>query len=156
MMFKTHLVFALLLGILFIQIFEIEYWYLFLGITLVVASIPDIDFHKSQVGKKTKPVSFIINLFFGHRGLFHSLLFALALFLLIGYFGSNTLAAAALLGYSSHLILDGFTKQGIMPFTPLSNLKISGFMRSGGIFDWVLFFIFICLIIFVLFKPAIF
>lgn len=145
MMFKTHVMFAVLLSIIFIQMFEMEYWYLFFVVSVFVAGIPDIDIPKSEFGKRAKPVSFLINLFFGHRGLFHSIFFAIALFILIGFLGSQTVAAGALLGYSSHLILDGLTKEGIRPLTPLSRFRVSWFMRSGGIFDWALFFIFIVL-----------
>lgn len=152
MMFKTHAVFALLLSILFIQIFEMDYWYLFMFVSVFVAGIPDIDLHKSTYGKKIKPISFLLNLFFGHRGLFHSILFALALFFLFGILGNETLAAAALLGYTSHLILDGLTKEGIMPLTPISVFKIKGFIKSGGIFDWALFFCFVILIVLVLVR----
>lgn len=143
MMFKTHVAFAVLVSIIFIQMFEMEYWWLFLIITVFVAGIPDIDIHKSTFGKKIKPIAFLINLFFGHRGLFHSFIFAIVLFIFIGFLGSDTIAAAVLIGYSSHLLLDGLTKQGIMPFIPLSTFKVHGFIKSGGIFDWGLFFVFI-------------
>jgi len=149
-MFKTHVAFAILVGIVFIQMFEMQYWWLFLLVTVFIAGIPDIDAHKSTYGKRIKPLSFLINLFFGHRGLFHSFIFAVFLFIIFNLFGNSTLAAASLLGYSSHLLLDALTKQGIMPLVPISTFRVHGFIKSGGIFDWALFFVFIIGIVFVL------
>jgi inner membrane protein len=144
--------FAFLLGLVFINMFKIEGWYLFLIAAMFMAGLPDIDIETSAFGKKAKPLSFMINLLFGHRGLFHSFIFAIFLFFVIDIFGGKVMSAGVLLGYSSHLILDGLTKQGIMPFIPFSRLKIKGFIRSGGLLDLFLFIVFFGLSGYVLFS----
>jgi inner membrane protein len=149
-MFKTHVAFALLLAVIFVQWFDMQHWYLFLFVTVFMAGIPDIDVHKSKFGSKVKPLSWLINLFFGHRGLFHSFILAIALYFVFSSFGSNTLGAAALLGYSSHLVLDSLTRQGIMPLTPISRFRLRGLIKTGDVVDWGLFFVFIVLTILVL------
>ena len=53
----------------------------------------------------------------------------------------NYIGAAFFLGYCVHLIVDGLTVRGIKPFYPLSSFKINGPLRSGGLMDYLLFFI---------------
>lgn len=149
MMYRTHLVFGILLGLAFLNMFNIPSPWLFIFVIMVGASLPDIDMHKSKVGGLMKPFSFLINLFLGHRGLIHSLLMAfLMYFLFWALFGLNY-AAAIFIGYSSHLFLDAFTPKGIRPFWPL-RAKLNGMIKSGGILEIGLFFLFLVAIILIL------
>lgn len=101
---------------------------------LVIASmcgslLPDLDTPTSAVGQKAKPVSKLVNILFGHRGLLHTPLFTVAFVLCLyllqtklqinHYFALVGLGGIAL-GYVSHLILDFLTPQGIMLFFPIS------------------------------------
>ncbi|MBC8444083.1 metal-dependent hydrolase, partial [Candidatus Woesearchaeota archaeon] len=58
-----------------------------------------------------------------------------------------------LIGYSSHLILDSFTKQGIKPFYPLSNIKFKGNTTTNSIIEKLLFWIITILILLKFFTP---
>jgi membrane-bound metal-dependent hydrolase YbcI (DUF457 family) len=68
-------------------------------ITLLCSILPDIDKFNSKISKKTFPFSLAINII-RHRGILHSL-FPLILILFIPEY-----SVFALLGYSSHLMLD--------------------------------------------------
>ena len=135
MMFITHL-----LG----GIFSIVYFGSLFGISsggssnervvaIMVAAVftllPDIDMVKSKAGRKLQPFSTLAAFVFRHRGFPHSFVFATAVYFVMRYLLSANIAAAAAVGYSSHLLLDAFTKEGIMPFSPFVNYY--GFRPAG-------------------------
>ncbi len=76
------------------------------------AVLPDIDSHRSLIGRKLKIISDVIEHIAGHRKLFHSLigeagLFGLAYILLrLSYPLYLILLLPLLVGYLSHLVLD--------------------------------------------------
>lgn len=104
----------------------------------VFSVLPDIDMVKSKVGKKLQPFSNILALIFRHRGFLHSFVFAALIYGAVRYMASPQVAAAAAIGYASHLALDSLTKEGVIPFLPLSKRRIRGFIKTGGIFEKVL------------------
>lgn len=91
--------------------------------TVLAATFADIDVPSSVWGRTFKPVSKAINRKFGHRTITHSLLF-----LLLGYgavagacrgLGSEApYPTVFLLAYSSHIIFDMMTVQGVPLFYP--------------------------------------
>lgn len=143
MMFKTHLAFAFLIGLLIFDYFNLNvYWFFIL--LLIGAGFADIDMPKSKFGRRIKPISNILNFIFGHRKFIHSGLFLL----LIGYlfyllFGNYYIPFS--IGYLSHLVLDAFSKEGINFIYPFKSLTLKGFLKTGGFFEKFLFFIFIIL-----------
>lgn len=134
MLFYTHLAFSILGGIYFIEFFPVKSKILFFFMLILFASLPDIDTSKSKIGRKTGIFSKIINFFFGHRGLFHSLLFIMVGYLLLYFLPDKIFALAFLVGFSSHLILDAMTHEGIMPFYPLK-YKVNGIVKTGGFLE---------------------
>lgn len=139
-MFKTHLALGILVSVLVINYLQLESWILF-GITLVFASVlPDIDISKSKVGKKFWPLSSIISFLFGHRGFIHTIFPPIIAVSTATIFGYGTLGLAFLTGYGTHLISDIVTVQGLMPFFPLSKIKASGFIITGGLIEHTVFF----------------
>jgi inner membrane protein len=74
----------------------------------VVSLLPDIDSHESKIGRKIPLISLPINLIFGHRGVFHSLL-ALVIVFIVALFFFQTWVVPITVGYLSHLLLDSFT-----------------------------------------------
>ena len=111
----------------------------------------DIDSKKSYFGNKFyfRP----IQLFFKHRGVIHSLFFAVLLSLIIGSF--NIWAGFGfLVGYFSHLFLDCLTKAGVMLFWPLSRKKIRFGILSGGMFEDVIFVLLLLSNVFIVGKVA--
>lgn len=138
MRFYTHIAFSVLIFIFLIKDYPIQDQYLFLAVMLFFSALPDIDYAGSTISKRTGFIGKTIAFISSHRGMFHSLIMAAAVFLII-YVFSIQLAFAALLGYLSHLFADMLTYAGIMPFYPFSKAKIKGFMKTGGIIESVLF-----------------
>ena len=131
-MFKTHLMFSLLISLLIFNYFNLNP-YLFILILILAGSLPDIDHAKSKIGRKFFPISWFVNLFFGHRKLIHSIFFASVLSLIIKLsFGNYWIPFY--IGYLRHLFLDCLTKQGLHIFYP-SNFKLKGFIKTNGLFE---------------------
>ena len=132
MMFKTHLMFSLLISLLIFKYFNLNPL-VFILILVLAGSLPDIDHTKSKIGRKLFFVSFFVNLVFGHRKLIHSIIFASVLALIIklsfGYYW-----IPFYIGYLSHLFLDSLTKQGLYIFYP-SNFKLSGFIKTNSLLE---------------------
>ena len=149
MRFRTHLIFSLLIGILIIDSFDIQNKIVFVAILLIASALPDIDCYKSKAGKKIKPLSFLINIFLGHRGIFHSpfLPILISLFImLINY----EIAAAFFIGYLSHLILDSLTLKGIMIFYPFSKKRTRGLIRTGSLWENIFFILLLALCFYII------
>jgi inner membrane protein len=151
-MFKTHLVFSILIGLLILSFIEVPNKYLFLGVVCFGAVFVDIDEVNSKIGRRTRPLSDIINFLFNHRGFFHTIYPPLIVFGLLAYFNYLIIGFAFLIGYLSHLFIDMFNIMGISMFKPLHNMHVKGFVRTGGFLEYVLFFVFIVLIFIVAFK----
>jgi len=133
-----------LIGLLIISSFDIQNKTIFIIILLIASVLPDIDSYKSKIGKKVKPLSFLINIFLGHRGIFHSV-FLLILISLLIMLASYEITIAFFVGYLSHLILDSLTPEGVMFFYPFSKKKTKGFIRTGSLWENIFFFILIIL-----------
>lgn len=146
MMFKTHLIFGILAGLFFVKAFTIQNSLLFLAVVTFFSIFPDIDSYHSKIGGKVKPVSFILNFLFGHRGFVHSLLFAFVVYGGAYFLFGSTWAAATFIGFSSHLLLDSFTPDGTRPLFPFRG-QVNGIVRSNGLVDYALFFVFLAAVI---------
>lgn len=139
-MLKTHFVIALFSIILFFPLVNNKI--IFIMMVVIATIIPDLDTRFSKFGRKN-PLTFILGFFTKHRGVMHSLTFAiilsvlLALWLPIASFGF-------FLGYSVHLLCDSMTKKGIRPFWP-SKKTFSGFLQTGGKIETGVFVTFVVL-----------
>ena len=143
MMFKTHLVFGLFIGLLAIQFLEISEKWLFLGIVVVSSILADIDSPFSKIGRKVRPLSWLFSFLFGHRSFIHTIWFPLIIYAILSAFEKHLWAGAFFLGYMSHLVLDMLNVKGINFFWPLRKARINGFITSGGMIEWVLFIVII-------------
>ncbi len=135
MLFKTHITFGFLIALLGIEYFSPENQLLFAFVVILGAAFPDIDHPNSKLGRKFRPISYL----FEHRGFFHSF-FAIALFsfMVYGISGSLLYSIAFLLGYSSHILADALSTQGIMPFHPLLKFRLKGVFNTGAIYEYIL------------------
>jgi membrane-bound metal-dependent hydrolase YbcI (DUF457 family) len=136
-MLKTHLAMTGLVVLLFLP--HISSWYVFVPIALLATILPDIDTGFSTVGKTTG--GRVLQFFVRHRGVFHSLTFAIVLSFLFAVF-IPILALPFFLGYSLHLFVDSFTIEGIKPFWPLKH-QSSWKIKTGGITETSLFVVFL-------------
>jgi inner membrane protein len=134
MLFRTHLAFGVFLFLILFSFVDV--WWLFgLGVLFGVL-IVDLDSKKSKVGHYIffRPFQWFVS----HRGFMHSIVFGVFVVVLIGIFIGN-LALGFLVGFFSHLFLDCMNKRGIALFWPLSKRRVCFFVRSGGIFEDIIF-----------------
>lgn len=139
MMYKTHLIFGLLIGIFSLKFLNIENEWLFLSFCTIAALFPDLDHNESYLGRRIKWLSSFIMNVFGHRGFFHSIFPVFILFFIFYYLGYTEIGYALGIGYLSHLLIDSITLEGINFLHPFSKLRISGFVRTGGFLEIIIF-----------------
>ena len=145
MMFKTHLAFAFLISLLIFNYFNLNP-ILFVIFILIGSLTPDLDHGKSKISRKLWPISMIIKFIFKHRGLFHSLIFAAIISLIIKLLIGNY-SIPFFIGFLSHLFTDALTKQGVNFLYPIKFFKIKGFIRTNSFLEKILFFIILLLIL---------
>jgi inner membrane protein len=124
----THAFFSLAMGKTFIpKEIPLRFW----GVSILCSTLPDIDIFGSRLGLG-------FGGFWGHRGFFHSLLFAFFLSLLAWYFASRDTAFSGSFGKSSwklwvfyfllsssHGLLDAITNggSGVAFFSPFDSTR---------------------------------
>jgi len=153
MMYRTHLAFGLLAGLIAINYFNTNK-YIFIAAVLFGSIFADIDESGSYIGKRTGFLSWAIEFLFGHRGIFHSLLLASLLFLGFVAFGYVVLGAGFLVGYVSHLIADALTVGGVRMFYPFSKHVIRGFIRTDGLLERIFFILVLFAIVYNVIKTG--
>ena len=143
MIFRTHIAFALLVGLLGYNYFVfVDTWILYFLFLFLGAGIPDVDHSKSKFGRNI--FSRIIVIFSKHRKIFHSLFFGMLVAYLLFLYDKGA-GFGFLLGFFSHVVLDSFTKQGINFLYPVGEFKVRGFVKSGGILETFLFYFLVIL-----------
>ncbi len=141
----THILFSILCLFFFIPLFQPQNIILFSVIVLFATLFVDIDEPSSWIGRRVVWLAAPITWILGHRGLFHSLILPLILFLVFHFFRYTELGIAILLGYSSHLVMDMITPHGIYPFYPL-RFRIQGPIPVGSLFEKAFAFLLFCII----------
>lgn len=133
MLLKTHLAFAVLLIIFFIG--HVADKTIFIAALIIGTMLPDVDTAVSNIGKRgvMRPLQFFVR----HRGIIHSLTFALFLSIILAIF-FPVACLGFFLGYSVHLFCDSFTKQGVQPFWPWK-AGTHGIITTGGKVEMSLF-----------------
>jgi len=135
MLFRTHVVFALAVYFFLLKYLYVPNKILLLFFMMLAMAFVDIDIKNSKFGDHwyLRP----LQIFVRHRGITHSLFFAVLLSLVIG--GFNLWAGFGFFsGYISHLFLGALTLRGVGLFWPI-RWKVRGFVRSGGIAEEVIF-----------------
>ncbi|MCX8158921.1 MAG: metal-dependent hydrolase [Candidatus Pacearchaeota archaeon] len=132
---RTHLAIAIGLMLYFLPIVNNKL--AFVSVILVASLLPDIDTSGSYFGQRWywRPVQWVTK----HRGVLHSMTICIFISLIFALF-IPILAFPFFLGYSSHLIGDALTQDGIMPFWPLKK-EAKWIFRTGGKREMVLFLI---------------
>jgi len=137
MLTRTHLAFGFLTALIIKNIIPTGNVYIFFGLVLLGAVLPDIDSPNSFISNKLfllKPFTLLTK----HRGIFHSLIGALILPGLVFYLISRTYGFALFLGYVSHLLIDGLTLEGVNFLHPISKLHLSGFVETGKLLEHII------------------
>ena len=129
------------------------------GSAVLGSLLPDIDSVSSKLGRKFLAVSAPIQLFIGHRTMFHAPLFYCAL-AVVGIAFSQTgsiqsiLILTAALGALSHILLDSFNPGGVPFFWPYPRKYHLATFRVRGPMDLLLFLV-IAIGCFLLLGPSI-
>ena len=145
MLFYTHIVFSVLIGLFFVDYFSVSNKIIFFVFLVLFSSFPDIDKSNSKIGKRFSLFSKLINFVFGHRNFFHSLLFLITGYLVISVF-SDLVGLAFLVSVASHLVLDALTPSGVAAFYPLK-YRVKGWIKTGSLVEKLIFLAIIVLII---------
>ena len=138
MLFRTHITFGMFIYLLFFSYFNNPFLTLIgflFGIIIV-----DLDSKKSTIGKQWyfRPIQW----FTKHRKIFHTLFFGIVTTGILAIFNVE-IAFGFLVGFTTHLILDSMTKRGIAPLHPLTQRRIKGKIRTGGILEDIIFVLFL-------------
>ncbi|MEI6058407.1 MAG: metal-dependent hydrolase [archaeon] len=151
MLTRTHFVFSVFLCLIlfWINVVSVPNKILFLLFVIIGTIIVDIDSKKSFVGKIIlfRPIQWV----FSHRGMFHTILFAVLFSLVVAFF-DRWLGVAFAFGYISHILLDCFTPAGVRLFWPLWDGKIGFGVRSGGLIEEILFVLLLLADLMIVFK----
>ena len=143
---KTHASCGFLIGMYFAKDYGVSLDSVVILSAAVTGSVvPDICHTKSYIGRRLPIISFIFSIIFGHRSFTHSLLFLLLNFMILDIIAVPTVFIVSYaVGILSHLILDMMTKKGVSLFYPLKKrISLPIYFKTGGIVDYLLFFVFI-------------
>src|SRR3989338_5171039 len=132
----THLIFAFVCFLIYSSYYDITHPVLFIIVVLFMTLFVDIDEPDSKIGKFFWPVAHSIKWVLGHRGLLHSLIPPLLLFLVCKFIGWNEIAIAAFIGYGAHLVADMLTPHGIYLLYPIP-WRIRGPIRVGSFGEYM-------------------
>jgi len=91
----------------------------------VAGLIPDLDEHRSRIGKLVFPLSFIINKTVGHRTLTHSLLFVVGIGLILMPFFDSWVWLATIAGILAHIAGDMLTGRVALLYPSNKSIGIS-------------------------------
>ena len=144
---KTHIAAGVFTGITFAAVnqFGFDKIVTCCTISAVAALSPDIDIMTSKAGKALKPISSIINKFFGHRTIFHApLTFAVIYFVLRFYFYEYIAYINMAYVDNLNLLMDMLNSTGIPLFWPIKKRFHIASIKTNGTFEKVVYKILIC------------
>ncbi|HLE06352.1 MAG TPA: metal-dependent hydrolase [Candidatus Nanoarchaeia archaeon] len=115
MRFYAHIAFGF-----FLSGFIISDWSpVLFSLVLFFSVLPDIDYPYSFIGSMFPSISKFLFKKFGHRGLIHSIYIPVSLVVDFFLF-NNYIALVVGLVFTSHIVLDMFTKSGVQLLNPLN------------------------------------
>ncbi len=140
MRWYTHIVFGLLAAAMFLTAVDVAHSPLFIALVLFSSLLPDIDQKDARIHRYL-PFTRWVQSVFDHRGIFHSLAIPALLFSILYLSGYVEIGVAVLLGYCSHLVIDSLTPHGVFPLYPLTAFHVKGFVKVGGVWEMVIFWL---------------
>ena len=111
-------------------------------ISSVAALFPDIDAPYSKIGRKWPVASRAVNLFFGHRGVMHSLIGCVAVlfsFKAVLPVSMQYLSRYIGAGYISHILADMLNPAGVPLLWPIKKRFRVPLIRTGSFAEKMLF-----------------
>jgi inner membrane protein len=115
----------------------------------IAAILPDIDHPQGQIRQKLGVAGDLSLFWLSHRGLTHTLLANLGIFVLSYLLLPEMAQLAVMGGYSSHLVADALTRRGIPFLWPISGRSFHLLphpfrLTTGG---WIENIFFLCLLV---------
>ena len=146
MMFRTHIAIGIMFMLLFLPF--VDYKWVFILVLFACVLLPDIDMSQSYLGKYKifRPIQWIVK----HRGVFHSFTFAVVVAFILAFY-LPVVALPFFLGYSSHLLGDALTPEGIRPYWPLKD-EMKWKIRTNGKVEKIIFYFVLLIDIILLIK----
>ena len=145
MLVFTHVMFGILFGLL-AKPYVAGDAIIYFTFVIIGSILPDID-HEGSLINKVLPITKWFSRLFRHRGFFHTIFPALILFFVVGYFSTTLVAISLVIGYLAHLVSDGLTLAhlvsdgltlaGVDLLHPISQFKLQGFIKTGGVWETV-------------------
>jgi len=147
MRYQTHVITSITAAVVLHNTMDLPLSIGVLAGVAVGSLLPDIDEPESYIGQRTRGVSDLIKLIFGHRGFTHSLLAALLAFfpyIIMQYPNLLGIEIPALLlllkpffygtgmGYMLHIAGDMFSKSGVPLLLPFSKKNTSIYLYKTG------------------------
>lgn len=131
MQFQTHVATTLAIGLPLVVIATKDRngFLLNSGLLIVGSLLPDIDHPNSYIGRRIPFLPTLINKIFGHRGMTHSLIVVLLLWLFVIFYPVLFFLA---LGYTLHVIEDSFSKSRVAWLQPFSKQKFGIALYKTG------------------------
>lgn len=140
MKYTTHSIYGILIFLIILKFYPLTFLekIFVLALAILGSLLPDIDSHKSKIGK----YFFFLNFGCKHRGWLHSiggLILTTAISILITTMLKIKIIYAIALntGIFSHIVLDSLNKKGIQPFYPLKKPRLKGPIKMGSLGEWV-------------------
>ncbi len=131
MTYKTHLLGGIIAGAI-VGINPVG-----VAVAGVASLLPDIDTPHSKLGGKIKPISRVLNMTLGHRGVLHSLL-GTAIFYILAMLIIPEYSLYFLVGYLSHILLDALTIQGVPLLYPTPKKLRLPLFNTGSLAEGML------------------
>lgn len=147
MLFKNHILLGIISFLIFKDFLHGGNQIIFFSLILLGSIFPDIDERRSKMNQWSGFLGRMVTFFFQHRGIFHSLVLAGVISILMAFYWDSYYALGLFIGYFSHLAGDAVTLAGVRPFYPFSSFHLKGPLRVGGVWEKVVYLLLIVLII---------
>lgn len=109
-----------------------------MAVSTLASLLPDIDHPKSAFGRVVPFISIPLSALVGHRGVTHSLLAVVGMFLFCAVnFESSNMAIALTIGYLSHLLADFLTNSGIPALWPKKQRYVLPVFKTGSFLEYL-------------------
>lgn len=138
---KTHIATSIALSAAFASAISYPFTVGFVAGVTLGSILPDIDHPKSFIGNHSFGLGKIINKRYGHRGMTHSLITWLILFIILMLFVPNSFTLGVSLGYLLHIKEDFFSISGVPLFLPFDHKRrMIPLYKTAGKFEKYIYF----------------
>ncbi|WP_146811437.1 metal-dependent hydrolase [Aneurinibacillus danicus] len=148
MKYSTHIATSLLFGYGIASLLSAPLSAAYYGGVVLGSLLPDIDHPNSYIGRRSFGLANIIHDLCGHRGITHSLIMWILVFLPALWFYPTLFMFGLTIGYLGHILGDSFSVSGVPLLYPLTKKKFPApITYRTGSFEEILIFIIACILL---------